>query len=159
VLVDVFCIAAGFMLRIIAGTTGLGIAPSQWLLLTGMFVALFLGFAKRRAEWAEGGSDGTRRHVLRLYTTTLLDKFLAMTATGTALCYGLYTVDPKTIAMHQTDSLVYSVPIVLFGLCRYLYLLHSEGTGQNPTVEVFLDPQIVVAGVAWIVVCLWVLVR
>jgi hypothetical protein len=61
--------------------------------------------------------------------------------------------------MHHTDNLVYTVPIVLFGLCRYLYLLHSEGTGQNPTVEVFVDPQIVVAGVAWVVVCLWVLLR
>lgn len=159
VLVDVFCIAAGFMLRIIAGTLGLGIAPSQWLLLTGMFATLFLGFAKRRAEWVEGGGDEKRRQVLRHYTTTLLDKFLAMTATGTALCYGLYTVDPKTIAMHQTEGLVYTVPLVLFGLCRYLYLMHSDGTGQNPSVEVFLDPQIVATGVAWALVCAWVLFR
>jgi 4-hydroxybenzoate polyprenyltransferase len=157
--VDVFCIASGFMLRILAGTWGIHIPPSGWLLLTGMFVTLFLGFAKRRAEWIEAGGLHARRPVLKVYSRELLDTFLSITATGTVLSYGLYTLDPVTIALHHTDKLIYTLPFVLFGLFRYLFILHSRQKGENPSVDVFTDPQIILCGVGYAGMVLWLVNR
>ena len=157
--VDVFCISSGFMLRILAGTWGIRIPPSGWLILTGMFITLFLGFAKRRAEWLDTAGDCTRRPVLELYSRELLDTFLSIAATGTVLSYGLYTLDPKTIALHHTDKLIYTLPFVLFGLFRYLFLLHSQSKGENPSTDVFTDPQIVICGLSFAGCALWLLNR
>ena len=157
--VDVFCIAAGFMLRILAGTTGIGIPPSGWLLLTGMFVTLFLGFSKRRAEWVDAAGDSGTRRVLADYSAPLLDSFLAVTATGTSLCYGLYTLDPQTIDLHGTANLIYTMPFVLFGLFRYLYNLHRQNKGENPSADVFTDPQLILCGLAYVASVVWILNR
>jgi 4-hydroxybenzoate polyprenyltransferase len=157
--VDVFCIASGFMLRILAGTWGVRIPPSGWLILTGMFVTLFLGFAKRRAEWSDATQAKTRRRVLSLYSRELLDTFLSITATGTVLSYGLYTLDPPTIALHHTDKLIYTLPFVLFGLFRYLFLLHHQNRGENPSADVFTDYQIMFCGFAYVSSTIWLISR
>jgi 4-hydroxybenzoate polyprenyltransferase len=157
--IDVFCIAAGFMLRILAGTWGIRIPPSGWLILTGMFITLFLGFAKRRAEWTDASGAHARRPVLELYSRELLDTFLSITATGTVLSYGLYTLDPATIALHHTDKLIYTLPFVLFGLFRYLFLLHNGDKGENPSVDVFTDYQLILCGLAFGGSALWLLYR
>jgi 4-hydroxybenzoate polyprenyltransferase len=157
--IDVFCISSGFMLRILAGTWGLRIPPSGWLLLTGMFITLFLGFAKRRAEWMDAARTHARRPVLDLYSAELLDTFLSIVATGTVLAYGLYTLDPKTIALHHTDKLIYTLPFVLFGLFRYLFLLHGQKKGENPSADVFTDPQIILCGCGFAGFTLWLLNR
>jgi 4-hydroxybenzoate polyprenyltransferase len=156
---DVFCIASGFMLRILAGTWGIRIAPSGWLLLTGMFITLFLGFAKRRAEWADGPGTTLRRPVLDVYSPELLDTFLSITGTGAVLSYGLYTLDAKTIALHHTDKLIYTLPFVLFGLFRYLFLLHRHKKGENPSADVFTDHQIIICALAYAGTALWLLNR
>ncbi len=157
--IDVFCIASGFMLRILAGTWGIRIPPSGWLILTGMFITLFLGFSKRRAEWTEVGGAHARRPVLELYSRELLDTFLSITATGTVLSYGLYTLDSATIALHHTNKLIYTLPFVLFGLFRYLFLLHRRNKGENPSADVFTDHQIIVCGLAYGACALWLLNR
>jgi 4-hydroxybenzoate polyprenyltransferase len=157
--IDVFCIASGFMLRILAGTWGIRIPPSGWLILTGMFITLFLGFAKRRVEWIDAAGANGRRPVLGLYSRELLDTFLAITATGTVLSYGLYTLDPQTIALHHTDKLIYTLPFVLFGLFRYLFLLHSRNKGENPSSDVFTDRQIILCGFGFVASALWLLNR
>jgi 4-hydroxybenzoate polyprenyltransferase len=156
---DVFCIASGFMLRILAGTWGIHIAPSGWLILTGMFLTLFLGFAKRRAEWTNSADASERRAVLEVYSREMLDTFLSITATGTVLSYGLYTLDTKTIELHHTDKLIYTLPFVLFGLFRYLVLLHGNRKGENPSTDVFADYQIILCGVAYAATSLWLLNR
>jgi len=157
--IDVFCIASGFMLRILAGTWGIHIEPSGWLLLTGMFITLFLGFAKRRAEWTDASGEHERRPVLHTYSPELLDTFLSITATGAVLSYGLYTLDAKTIALHHTDKLIYTLPFVLFGLFRYLFLLHYHKKGENPSADVFTDPQIILCALAYGAIALWLLSR
>jgi 4-hydroxybenzoate polyprenyltransferase len=157
--IDVFCIATGFMLRILAGTWGIRIPPSGWLILTGMFITLFLGFAKRRAEWAEVSGAHSRRPVLGLYSRELLDTFLSITATGTVLSYGLYTLDPATISLHHTDKLIYTLPFVLFGLFRYLFLLHNGAKGENPSADVFTDHQLISCGLGFTGSALWLLNR
>lgn len=156
--IDVFCISSGFMLRILAGTWGIRIPPSGWLILTGMFITLFLGFGKRRAEWMDAASFD-RRPVLASYSRELLDTFLSIAATGTALSYGLYAVDAQTIALHHTDKLILTLPFVLFALFRYLYLLHSSKVGENPGADVFSDPQILLCGLSFAMCALWLLNR
>lgn len=157
--IDVFCIAAGFMLRIMAGTWGIHIPPSRWLILTGMFMTLFLGFAKRRAEWLDASGSHGRRRVLSHYSQALLDSFLSITATGTVISYGLYTLDPQTIALHHTDKLIYTLPFVLFGLFRYLLILHRGKKGENPSADVFTDRVIAANALVYVGVAVWLLNR
>ena len=160
-ILDVFIIAAGFMIRILAGTVGLGIAPSQWLLLCGVMVTVFLGFAKRRAELgaararggatlAESGEHIAARSALANYTPALLDRMIWLSASGTLVTYALYTVDNVTVLTHGTDKLVYTVPFVLYGLFRYLYVLYRRGGGLDPAVEVLRDPHLLAAVTGWL---------
>ncbi|MGE5468027.1 MAG: decaprenyl-phosphate phosphoribosyltransferase [Ignavibacteria bacterium] len=155
VVLDVFIIAAGFMLRILVGTVGIGIAPTHWLLLCGLMLTLFLGFAKRRAELhALVDDSAVHRRVLEHYSKGLLDQFIVIAATGTVVSYALYTVSPETIALHGTRWLIGSVPFVLYGLLRYLYLLHRHGGGGDPAREVLTDPHLLGALAGWAAVVL-----
>ncbi len=158
VILDVFLIAAGFMLRILAGTLGIGIAPSQWLLLCGLMLTLFLGFAKRRAELnALAGEGGSHRPVLQHYTPALLDQMITVAAAGTLVSYGLYTVSEDTVALHGTADLIYTVPFVLYGMFRYLFLLYRRGGGGDPARELLRDPHLLGAAAGWLGATLWVL--
>lgn len=177
-ILDVFIIAGGFMLRILAGTVGLGIAPSQWLLLCGLMLTVFLGFAKRRAElgaaWGAGSAiekaglgtfdrsaedwaaqdNMAARGALAGYTPALLDRMIWLSAGGTLLTYALYTVDNVTILTHGTDKLVYTVPFVVYGLFRYLYVLYRRGGGADPALEVPSDAHLLVVAAGWLVLVL-----
>ena len=147
--VDVFIIAAGFMLRILAGTVGLGIAPSRWLLLCGFLVTLFLGFAKRRAELARlAGDAGRHRPVLDAYSGPFLDGAILACATGMLVTYGVYTVWPSTLALHGTD-LTLTLPFVLFGTFRYLFLLRHRGGGGDPSNQLLEDRWLLGAAAGW----------
>jgi 4-hydroxybenzoate polyprenyltransferase len=158
VLLDVFIIAGGFMLRILAGTTGVGIAPSQWLLLCGLMIALFLGFAKRRAEiYALTGEQANHRRVLEHYQPVLLDKMIVVTATCVILTYSLYTMSPVTIQTHHTDALIYTVPFVMYAIFRYIYSLHFKQTGADPAQEIFRDPHILISVTGWLLLTLWLI--
>jgi 4-hydroxybenzoate polyprenyltransferase len=165
VILDVFLIAAGFMLRILAGTLGLDIAPSHWLLLCGLLVTVFLGFAKRRAELFALSSEelggrrrGTaQRRVLDDYSPKLLDQMIAISAAGAMVAYALYTVDAKTIATQGTDRLVYTVPFVLYGLFRYLYVLYRGRGGADPAAELLGDAHLLIATAGWLAVVLWLI--
>ncbi|WP_018871994.1 decaprenyl-phosphate phosphoribosyltransferase [Thioalkalivibrio sp. ALJ16] len=162
VILDVFSIAAGFMLRILAGTLGLGIEPSQWLLLCGLMLTLFLGFAKRRAELAdvriERGETGEgARRVLDDYSVSLLDQFIAISAACTVLAYGLYTVSAETIALHGTDGLIYTLPFVIYGIFRYLFLLHARGGGNDTSRDLVTDPHLLATVAVWLGVTIAVL--
>ncbi len=148
--VDVAIIAAGFMLRILAGTLGIGIEPSRWLLLCGLLVTLFLGFAKRRAELgrlAEGA--GRHRPVLDAYSASFLDGVVLACAAGLLISYGLYSVSADTVAQHGTD-LALTLPFVLFGTFRYLYRLRRLGGGGDPASDLVSDPWMLAAAVGWL---------
>lgn len=158
VLLDVFLLASGFMLRILAGTTGVGIAPSQWLLLCGLMVALFLGFAKRRAElYASVEGNMGDRKVLASYQPVLLDKLIVITATCVILTYSLYTMNEQTIKVHHTGSLIYTVPFVMYAIFRYIYSLHNQSMGSDPALEIFRDYHILAAIVGWLLLTLWLI--
>ncbi len=152
VLLDVFIISAGFMLRLLAGTLGVGIAPSHWLLLCGLGLTLFLGFAKRRAELnAMAGEGGSHREVLDDYDPVLLDKLIGICAASAIISYSLYTVSPETVAMHGTTSLILTVPFVIYGIFRYLFLLHRRGGGGDPAIALLKDAHLLGAFACWFV--------
>lgn len=155
--IDVFLISSGFMLRILIGTVGLGIQPTSWILLCGFMLTLFLGFAKRRAELLalENNNDvnpASIRQVLDDYSPEMIEQLTAISAACTIICYSLYTVSPETVARHHTTNLIYTVPFVVYGIFRYLFLLH-RGTGGNDTARDMLqDPHLLVTGLLWFVV-------
>ena len=160
VILDVFLIGSGFMLRLLAGTSGVGIAPSQWLLLCGMMLALFLGFAKRRAElYALNVDSAQHRRVLEEYSPVLLDKMIVITAACVVLMYSLYTTSPVTVQTHGTTGLIYTVPFVIYGLFRYLYALHRQQGGGDPAQELFRDPHLIGAALGWLATVLALIVR
>jgi len=162
VILDVFVISAGFMLRILGGTLGLGIVPSHWLLLCGLMLTLFLGFAKRRAELLMLESFGDRsrastRRVLDDYSPIMLEQYIAVSAACTILSYGLYTVSEATIALHGSDKLVYTVPFVVYGIFRYLFLLHHRSHGNDTAKDLMADRHLLCTVLSWIMTCVVVL--
>ena len=161
VILDVFIISAGFMLRILAGTVGLGIAPSVWLLLCGLMVTLFLGFSKRRSELlmleSSGESSNLTRKVLDDYSPAMLEQFISVTAACTILSFGLYTMSPQTIALHGTENLIYTLPFVIYGIFRYLFLLHHKAKGNDTAKDLLTDWHLLVTVLAWVATTLWVL--
>lgn len=158
VLLDVFIISAGFMLRLLAGTLGVGIAPSHWLLLCGLMVTLFLGFAKRRAELMalDDGAAG-HRQVLEEYDPALLDKLIGVCAASTIVSYSLYTVSADTQALHGTGYLVATVPFVVYGMFRYLYRLHCQSGGGDPAVDLLTDRHLLAAAGGWLLAVVLIL--
>jgi HAD superfamily hydrolase (TIGR01490 family) len=150
VIVDVFIIAAGFLLRILAGTLGIGIEPSQWLLVCGLFLTLFLGFTKRRSELLSLSGDFIiHRKALLHYNAPLLDKFIGICAAGAILSYSLYTMSPDTARIHGTTNLIYTIPFVIYGMFRYLYLLHGKQAGSDTSRDLLRDGHLAAAVAGW----------
>lgn len=153
VILDIFIISAGFMLRLLTGTTGIGIAPSNWLLFCGLMITLFLGFSKRRAELLLQKESGeATRQVLEHYSAPLLDIFIGISLACVILSYSLYTVSIETIAEHGTDKLIYTVPLVIYACFRYMYLLHMKGGGEDTAKDLVRDPHIMISVILWGVV-------
>jgi hypothetical protein len=142
-------------LRILAGTVGVGIAPSPWLLMCGLMLTLLLGFGKRRAESAAAGAPG--RAVLAEYSPALLDRLIVVCVSGTLIAYSLYTISPQTIALHGSADLVYTVPIVTYALFRYLYLLGNGHAAEDPSGLFVGDRHLQAAALTWLVAVVWIL--
>lgn len=157
-ILDVFIIAAGFMLRLLIGTWGVDIEPSEWLFLCGLMLTLFLGFAKRRAELAALDEDAaSHRQVLDDYDTALLDQLITVCAAAAIVSYSLYTVSAETVEMHGTGRLIVTVPLVVYGVFRYLFLLHRRGGGGDPASELLTDRHLLAAGGLWLLTVLAIL--
>jgi 4-hydroxybenzoate polyprenyltransferase len=155
---DVFSIAAGFMLRLLAGTTGIGIEPSNWLLACGFLLTLFLGFAKRRAEMERLAGDASQhRAVLGAYSRGFLDMAIAACAAGMTVAYAAYTLAGETALLHGTGSLVLTLPWVLLGTSRYLYRLRYRGGGGDPAEELLRDPLLAISVAGWVATVLWLI--
>ncbi|WP_460548244.1 decaprenyl-phosphate phosphoribosyltransferase [Comamonas piscis] len=151
--VDVFCISCGFMLRLLAGTVGIGISPTGWLLITGMMITLLLGFGKRRSELASGSKEEARKS-LKQYSIPLLDTYIAICAAATIIAYSLYTLDSSTINLHQTSYLILTTPVVMFGIFRYLHLIHSFGKGQDTSKDLLTDVPLLITAFVWCLVAM-----
>ena len=163
VLLDVFVISMGFMLRLLAGTWGIGIAPSEWLLLCGMMLTLFLGFCKRTSELLQSAmADDTfaekSRRVLTEYNTAMLEQFTSITAACAIISFGLYTVSDQTIRTQGTSNLIYTLPLVIYGIFRYLFLLHRHGKGTDTAKDLFTDRHLLLTGSCWVAMTLVILI-
>ncbi len=157
-ILDVGFIALGFIFRILAGAIATSTEPSHWLLLCTFTVALFLGFAKRRAELINLG-DGAAgfRSVLADYSEGFLDQMIAIVTTTTLICYILYTVDERTASIFGHRGLVVTVPFVMYGIFRYLYLTYHQRAGGSPTKTILMDPLLILNNLCWGAACVAVI--
>ena len=153
VIVDVFAIAAFFIMRLVAGAAAVNVKPSIWLLLCGGLLALYLGFAKRRHELVLlGGGSPTHRAVLANYSTTFLDQLSVVLLAVTIVSYIMYTLESDTARIVGSDALSYSTAFVLYGVLRYLYLVHRN-EGGNPTETLLTDRSLLLAVILWGAYC------
>ncbi len=148
VIVDCLCIALGFQLRVQGGAAVVQVPPSPWILLCTFFFALFLAFCKRREEVERMGGEGGTRATVREYELGFLDQVIAPLAALSILCYALYAVDAGSLQMHG-EGLKYTVPFVVFGVFRYLFLVHRRGEGADPARLLFRDSQLIISGLLW----------
>jgi 4-hydroxybenzoate polyprenyltransferase len=153
---DVFAVAAGFVVRVVAGAEAIDVPISNWLYLCTLLLALFLALEKRRAELVLlGGEAGNHRGILSSYTVPLLDQLVTIVAGTTVLAYSLYTLAPDTVQKFGTDRLKLTIPFVLFGIFRYLYLVHREGAGGQPERVLFQDRATQLNLLAYVGVVAW----
>ncbi len=153
VILDAFCIASGFILRVVAGGMAAGAPVSHWLLLCTLFLSLFLALCKRQAEInLLGENRGSHRKILLEYTPEFLNQVTVIVAACAIVCYSLYTVDDATAAKFGGTQLVWTVPFVVFGVFRYLLLVQTRGGGGSPS-KVLLggDVPFVINGLLWLV--------
>jgi len=133
VILDVLSIALGFVLRAVAGAAAISVAISQWLLICTVLLALFLALSKRRHELVLLDATAVNhRRILAEYSPYLLDQMISVVTASTLVTYCLYTTAPETVRKFHTSNLVYTVPFVLFGIFRYLYLVHRKDEGGSP---------------------------
>ncbi|MBU4349092.1 decaprenyl-phosphate phosphoribosyltransferase [bacterium] len=152
VILDVMFIALGFILRMIAGATAIGVSFSNWILLTTFCISLFLGFGKRRGEilLTNNNTQNNARFVLKLYSMQFLDYMIMSSVTLTIISYALYTIDSKVIKRFGTDKLIYTVPLVIYGIFRYLYVIYRNDSDGDPTEVVLKDKSIISVVLLWI---------
>jgi len=160
VILDAMCIAIGFLLRVYAGGIAIGVPVSGWLTLCTFFVALLLAFCKRRAELTllGGDSEGHRR-ALGEYSPQFLDQMIAPLGALTVLAYAAYTASPEVLRNFgeaRAHYLVFTVPFVVYGVFRYLYLVHMRAEGGDPTRLLLKDPATLVNILGWFATSLWI---
>lgn len=140
-IVDLLLVAAGFVLRILVGAALIDEPVSHWLLLCTFTIALYLGLVKRRQEIAAmGEGEPATRSVLKNYPPlSIIDSWITVMTAMTLLCYALYTVDSETVEKHHTGALIYTLPLVLYGVFRYQKLALTDRAGEDPTALVLED--------------------
>jgi 4-hydroxybenzoate polyprenyltransferase len=153
-ILDLMCIAAGFVLRVVAGASAIGVSASHWILMCTFLLALFLGVAKRRQELVMLAGESVRhRRVLDQYSLPWLDQVGTVVSAATIVAYALYTVAPETQTRFGTDRLIYTLPFVIYGMLRYLHLIqHGDRTG-NPTSALLTDKPLLICLLAWVLAC------
>lgn len=160
VIVDVFSIAIGFVLRAAAGAEAIMVAISPWLLICTILLALFLALSKRRHELQLlEGEAVNHRGILAEYSPYLLDQMISVVTASTAVSYCLYTMWPDTVAKFGTSNLVFTVPFVLFGIFRYLYLIHQKDQGGSPERIMVGDPPMLINLLLWLAAVAIILYR
>jgi 4-hydroxybenzoate polyprenyltransferase len=158
VIVDVLTVAIGFVLRAVGGALAIGVEISGWLLICTILIALFLALGKRRHEYLTLEGDAARhRPILAEYSAGLLDQMIAVVTASTVTAYALYTMSPETVAKFHTHLLPATLPFVLYGIFRYLYLLYRRQLGGNPS-ELFLnDRALLLNTIGWVVAILLII--
>jgi len=164
VLLDAMSISVSFIMRAIGGVEALvpidaTIQISPWLLICTLFLSLFLAFCKRRHELLslEGELATNHRESLSEYSPELLDRLVGLTAAGSVLSYSIYTIWPDTVEKFATHALVYTVPLVVLGVMRYLHLVYTREKGGNPSELLLHERFLLTVVIAWIVLVVVIL--
>lgn len=143
---DIFTIATGFVLRVLAGAVSLSVPLSSWMFITTLSLALYLAAIKRRQELVKSGASA--RDVLKNYSLNLIDKYAEMSATCAILFYSLFV-------MSDRPDMVFTIPFVLFGLYRYWFIVEMEDSGESPTDALFNDRILQLTIVGWVGACFY----
>ncbi len=149
VIIDVMLIAAGFVLRAVGGALAIDVPISTWLILCTVLLSLFLAFCKRRQELAGLDDPHGHRAILREYSVEFLDQMINVVTASTVSAYMFYTVSPEVETKLGTQHLYLTVPFVLYGIFRYLYLVHRRGAGGNPTQALLTDRPLLICIGLW----------
>jgi 4-hydroxybenzoate polyprenyltransferase len=153
VILDVFAVASGFVLRVAAGAAVIDVTISDWLLICTLLLALFLGFSKRRHELVTLEQDASRhRPVLKEYSPLFLDMMIGIVTASTVMGYTLYTISDETVRRLGTDRLILTVPCVLYGIFRYLYLVYRQNYGGNPAQVLLTDGPLLINVLLWAII-------
>jgi 4-hydroxybenzoate polyprenyltransferase len=150
VILDVLTIAAGFTLRAAGGAAAISVPISHWLLVCTTLLAMFIAFSKRRHELTlltESAID--HRPILGDYTPYLLDQMISVVTASTLIAYAFYTISPETTQKFGTDLLSLTIPFPLYGIFRYLYLVHRRDKGGSPAELVVNDRPLLVCVALW----------
>ena len=150
IIIDVFAIAFGFMLRVVAGAAVISVEISSWLLICTILLALLLGFGKRRHELVSlaNGAEN-RRKPSGEYSSHLLDQMISVVTSSTVVAYTLYTISGETTMKFGSKNLIFSIPFVLYGVFRYLYIMHRKSSGGDPANVLITDRPLTVCVVLW----------
>ncbi len=158
VILDTFCIATSFFIRVMAGALAIDVAVSSWLLVCTFFVSLFVALAKRRHEiLLLEDRAGEHRAVLDRYDVLLLDQMISVVTSATLVAYTVYTLSPVTVERIGSDHLKYTIPFVLYGIYRYLYRVYRRREGGAPELMLWTDLPMLVNLVGYAAVLGWVL--
>lgn len=150
VILDVLTVAVGFVLRAIAGAEAVGVDISGWLVICTILIALFLALGKRRQEYLTlHGAAAAHRPILAEYSEGFLDQMIAVVTASTVTAYALYTMSPETVGKFHTRLLPLTLPFVLYGIFRYLYLLYRRELGGNPSDLLLSDRALLVNTLLW----------
>lgn len=160
VILDIFSIAAGFSIRVLAGAAVIEVPVSSWLILTTMFISLFLGVMKRHSELVQvADSNKVTRKVLAEYSTNFTNQMATVAASGVIICYALYTVSQRTVSVFNTENLIYTTPFVVFGIFRYMYLEYQNNQGENTTQVMITDIPMILTVISYAVVTVLIIYK
>ncbi|MFO0982668.1 MAG: UbiA prenyltransferase family protein [Planctomycetota bacterium] len=148
VIADVIAVALGFLIRVVAGTAVIDLPVSSWLILCAFHLATFLALAKRRGELASATSE--TRPVLVKYDLALLNTLITVAASASLLSYSIYTAAPETVAKFGTRNFIFTVPLAVYGIGRYLFLVYRRNLGEDPTSIVFKDRALQMVIALWV---------
>ena len=155
VILDVLTVAAGFVLRAVAGAVAVDVEISGWLLICTILIALFLALGKRRHEYRSlTGDAAAHRPILAEYSEGFLDQMISVVTASTVITYALYTMSAETVAKFHTRLLPLTLPFVLYGIFRYLYLLYRRDLGGNPSDLLVTDRGLLLDALLWMLATL-----
>lgn len=160
VILDIFSIAAGFSIRVLAGAAVIEVPVSSWLILTTMFISLFLGVMKRHSELVQvADNNKSTRRVLAEYSTNFTNQMATVAASGVIVCYALYTVSQRTVSVFKTENLIYTTPFVVFGIFRYMYLEYQNNQGENTTQVMMTDIPMILTVISYAIVTVLIIYK
>jgi 4-hydroxybenzoate polyprenyltransferase len=160
VILDVMTIAMGFVVRVLAGAAAAAVPVSSWLLLCTTFLSLFLAFSKRRHELGLlQGAAADQRQVLSNYSPAFLDQMINVVTASAVVSYALYAVAPETVAKYGGEQLIFTIPMVLFGIFRYLFLIYQRTAEKNPTETILGDAPFLINLAVWALAVVWIVYR